>query len=161
MVKIKEIFFFLWLHFPRNPSTLMYLKQPKFTGRINMIAQSVVNLSHVAMCFVYIVCLGETLCKFVTSISGLVLLEIKSSHYQHAVLCLVMTIHAVFLCFNHVLMNRMASLYICLTQTLPSGVHSVFPPHCSSYGMKRQCFYVFIINRILHHNRFNAKKKKK
>lgn len=136
----------------------MYLKQPKFTGRINMIAQSVVNLSHVAMCFVYIVCLGETLCKFVTSISGLVLLEIKSSHYQHAVLCLVMTIHAVFLCFNHVLMNRMASLYICLTQTLPSGVHSVFPPHCSSYGMKRQCFYVFIINRILHHNRFHAKK---
>jgi len=65
-----------------------------------MIAQSVVNLSHVAMCFVYIVCLGEALNKFVTSISGLVLLEIKSSHYQHAVLCFVMTrcLFYVFMC---------------------------------------------------------------
>lgn len=66
-----------------------------------MIAQSVVSLSHLAMCFVYIVCLGEALCKFVTSIPGLVLLEIKCSHYQHAVLYFVMTIHPAFPCFNH------------------------------------------------------------
>lgn len=85
-----------------------------------------------SMCSVYIVCLGAVFCKFVTSISGLVLLEIKCSHYQHAVQCSVMTIHAVFSCFNHVLINRMASSCIFHTNPALWCSYCFFPTLCNS-----------------------------